>query len=66
MFNNLRPDQRDILIWIVIMIACFGFFLGHLSGLRRAALSAELVSYNETGYEIQYDLEGTHYYTWGN
>lgn len=61
-FVSEKTFAISIIIIGVIAILALGIAIGYSGGINRAAQSARLVSYSESGYEISYDLIGTHSY----
>lgn len=57
-----KTFATEIIIVGIIVILALGIAIGYGGGINRAAQSARLVSYSESGYEIRYDLIGTHSY----
>lgn len=56
---SLKKDTLIIGLAVIFMVA---FTIGYLSGAMRAAKSAEVITYTEAGYKIEYDLIGVHNY----
>lgn len=60
--SKMRWIDRENFVIFLAFILTLGFVGGYLCGMDRAVKSAELVSYSSSGYEIRYDLVGTHTY----